>query len=130
MAGHILFALSVFQWLYLQPVDAPKEQGGQDNGDDLRDRDGPPYHGKPEKPGEQVGNRKDDYKLSGNRYDQAVHAVSKRLEDGANDDAVACEQELRLMIRSAGTPMDSMFSEASNRFLSRNPEQVWKMISL
>jgi|GEM_PF-4518025 len=32
------------------------------------------------------------------------------------------------MIRSAGTPMDSMFSEASNRFLSRNPEQVWKMI--
>ena len=95
MAGYILFALSVFQWLYLQPVDAPKEQGGQDNGDDLRDRDGPPHHGKPEKPGEQVGNRKDDYKLSGNRYDQAVHAVSKRLEDGANDDAVACEQEAK-----------------------------------
>ena len=47
----------------------------------------------PELPGEKVGQGQDADQLSGNGHDQAVDAVSKGLENGADDDAVSGKQE-------------------------------------
>ena len=43
--------------------------------------------------GEYVSQRQDTEKLSGHRYDEAVDSVAQRLENGAENDAVACKQE-------------------------------------
>ena len=88
-----LLIIIVFQIFQLFHIDPSEKNRSERNGNQFRERKGIPNCVEPCHTGKYISQGQNAQKLSGYRYDKAVDAVAQRLEDGAEDDTVACEQE-------------------------------------
>lgn len=88
-----LLIIIVFQIFKFFHIDPSEKNRSERNGNQFRERKGIPNCVEPCHTGKYISQGQNAQKLSGYRYDKAVDAVAQRLEDGAEDDTVACEQE-------------------------------------
>ena len=74
-------------------IDPAVEEQGNAQGHDLGDREGPPDVLHLSGQGKQIGRGEQHHKLSRHGHAEAVNAVSERLEQAADHDAEAREEE-------------------------------------